>query len=55
MANGQTFLQTFPNLACFSPRISKESFGDFGEFQGLTRVPNPKDPYPNFFPAAASF
>ena len=44
----QTFLQTFPNLACFSPSFSKESFGGFVEFQRVTRVPNPKGPFPNF-------
>ena len=43
----QTFLQAFPNLACFSPSFSKESFGGFVEFQRVTRVPNPKAPFPN--------
>ena len=44
----QTFLQTFPNLTCFSPSFSKESFGGFVKFQRVTRVPNPKSPFPNF-------
>jgi len=38
----QTFLQAFPNSACFSASISKESFGVFVEFQGVARVPNHK-------------
>ena len=44
----QTFLQTFPNLTCFSPSFSKESFGGFVEFQRVTRVPNPKSRFPNY-------
>ena len=44
----QTFLQTLPNLTCFSPSFSKESFGGFVEFQWVTRVPNPKSRFPNF-------
>jgi hypothetical protein len=55
MADLQGFLQAFPNSGCLSPRISKESFGGFTEFQKVTRVPNPKSPLPNFFAASASF
>jgi hypothetical protein len=55
MAASKAFLQAFPNLACFPPRISKESFGGFLGFQGVTRVKNPKCPSPNFFAAPASF
>jgi len=36
----QAFWQAFPNLSCFAPRISKQFFGDFVEFQGVTRVKN---------------
>ena len=50
----QAFCQAFPNLACFRPRISKHSFGRFVGFQGVTRVPNPKCPSPNFFASPAA-
>ena len=51
----QAFLQAFPNLSCFCPSFSKESFGGFVGFQGVTRPPNHKGPSPNFFVAPASF
>src|SRR5271156_1483622 len=53
MAGLQTLLQAFPNLGCFCPRISKESLGGFVGFQEVTRVKNPKSPFPNFFAALA--
>jgi hypothetical protein len=43
----QAFLQAFPNLGCFSPSFSKESFGRFVGFQWVARLPNPKSPLPN--------
>ena len=43
-----SFVQGFPNLACFSPSFSKDSFGDFVGFQGVTRAQNQKCPHPNF-------
>src|SRR5271163_2434125 len=49
MATAKLFWRAFPNLACFSPRISKESFGYFGEFQGLTRGSKPKGSISKFF------
>jgi len=55
MADLQGSWQAFPKLRCFSPRISKESFGGFVEFQRVTKVKNPKRPSPNFFAATASF
>src|SRR5271170_2631059 len=36
----QAFFQASPKLACFAPSISKQSFGGFVGFQGVTRVPN---------------
>jgi hypothetical protein len=50
-ASYKDLLQAFPKLGCFSPSISKESFGDFGGFQGIARAPNQIDPFPNFFVA----
>jgi len=55
VADLQAFGQAFPKLACFGPRISKEIFGGFVGFQGVTRVPNLKSPLPNLFAAPASF
>jgi hypothetical protein len=43
------FFQTFPNLGLFSPRISKESFGGFVGFQGVTHRCKPKAPFSKFF------
>jgi hypothetical protein len=54
MAASKALWQAFPNLSCFSPRISKQSFGGFVEFQRVTRVKNSKRPSPNFFAALAS-
>jgi hypothetical protein len=51
----QAFLQAFPNLSCFRPSFSKESFGGFVGFQGVTRPPNLKAPLPNFFVRLPSF
>jgi len=34
----QAFRQTFPNSRASSPRISKDSFGGFGRFQGVARA-----------------
>jgi hypothetical protein len=36
----QAFFQAFPKIACFAPSFSKQSFGGFVEFQGITRLPN---------------
>jgi hypothetical protein len=36
----QAFLQAFPNLGCFAPSFSKDSFGGFVGFQVVTRLPN---------------
>jgi hypothetical protein len=33
-------LQAFPNLACFRPSFSKESFGGFVEVQGVASPQN---------------
>jgi hypothetical protein len=41
-ASYKDLLQAFPKLGCFSPSISKESFGGFVGFQGLAIDPNPK-------------
>src|SRR5271169_2680891 len=41
-AASQTFLQAFPNLGCFCPSFSKESFGRFVEYQGVASLPNRK-------------
>ena len=53
-ANRQALWQAFPNLACFAPNISKESFGGFVRFQGVTSPKNLNDVPPNFFVAPAS-
>jgi hypothetical protein len=50
----QAFFQAFPNFACFAPSFSKDFFGRFVRFQGVTIDPNPKGPFPNFLAAAAS-
>jgi hypothetical protein len=55
VAGLQTSLQAFPNPACFSASLSKESFGGFVEFQGVARVPNQKGAFPNLFVTPASF
>ena len=36
----QAFFQASPKLACFAPSFSKQSFGGFVRFQGVTRFPN---------------
>jgi hypothetical protein len=36
----QAFFQASPKLACFAPSFSKQSFGGFVGFQGVTRFPN---------------
>ena len=41
-AASQAFLQAFPNLGCFCPSFSKESFGRFVGFQGVASLPNRK-------------
>ena len=51
----QAFWQAFPNLACFSPRISKESFGGFVGFQWVTRVKTQSVHPPNFSPRRPRF
>src|ERR1700739_4718068 len=53
-ASRQAIWQAFPNLACFAPNISKESFGGFVRFQGVTSPKNLNDVPPNFFVAPAS-
>ena len=47
-AHLQAFLQAVPNLGCFSPSLSKGSFGGFVGFQGVTRIKNHKSRFPNF-------
>ena len=54
-AASKAFLQAFPNLACFCPSFSKQSFGHFVGFQWVTRAKNQKVPPPNFFVPTASF
>jgi hypothetical protein len=49
------FLQAFPNLACFAPSFSKQSFGGFVGFQGVASLQNPKCGTPNFLPLPPSF
>jgi hypothetical protein len=51
----QAFLQAFPNPSCLRPSFSKESFGGFVEFQGVTSPPNHNVPLPNFFVGPAFF
>jgi hypothetical protein len=53
-ADRQAFWQAFPNLACLAPSISKECFGGFVGFQGVTSPKNLNDVPPNFFVAPAS-
>src|SRR6201998_203531 len=36
----QAFFQASPKLACFAPSLSKQNFGGFVGFQGVTRFPN---------------
>jgi hypothetical protein len=48
-ARRQAFFQAFPNLSLFSPRISKESFGDFVGFQGVAKTQNRKSALAKFF------
>jgi hypothetical protein len=35
MSTAPSFCQAFPNLSCFSPSFSKDSFGGFVPFQCL--------------------
>jgi hypothetical protein len=44
----QAFLQAFPNLACFRPSFSKQSFGRFVGFQRVASQKNLNDVSPNF-------
>jgi hypothetical protein len=53
-AASKAFLQAFPNLACFCPSFSKQSFGHFVGFQWVARAKNQKVPPPNFFVPPAS-
>jgi hypothetical protein len=53
-AASQAFLQAFPNLGCFRPSFSKQSFGRFVGFQGVASLKNLNDVSPNFFVAPAS-
>jgi hypothetical protein len=55
MAGHLAFLQAFPNLACFAPSFSKQSFGGFVGFQGVASLQNPKCSLPNFLPLPPSF
>jgi hypothetical protein len=48
LPTSKLFSQTFPNFGLFSPRISKESFGGFVEFQGVRWMQTEKAPFPNF-------
>jgi hypothetical protein len=54
-AASKPFLQAFPNLGCFRPRISKDSFGGFLGFQWVTRGKNPKCVPSKFFRHARLF
>ena len=36
----QAFFQASPKIACLAPSFSKQSFGGFVGFQGVTRLPN---------------
>src|SRR5277367_1767617 len=47
-AASQAFLQAFPNLGCFRPSFSKQSFGRFVGFQGVASLKNLNDVSPNF-------
>jgi hypothetical protein len=38
-----------PNFPSFLPNFSKDSFGGFVEYQGLTRLKKHFDAIPNFF------
>jgi hypothetical protein len=49
VARRQGFFQAFPNLSLFSPRISKESFGDFVGFQGVAKTQNRKSVLAKYF------
>src|SRR6202012_5736317 len=51
----QAFLQAFPKLSCFRTSFSKENFGGFVAFQGVTSPPNHNLPLPNFFVGPAFF
>src|SRR5271156_6079226 len=51
----QAFCQAFPNLGCFCPRISKDSFGGFVGFQRVTREKIQSVLLQIFSPARASF
>src|SRR5277367_4970372 len=54
-AASQAFLQAFPNLGCFCPSFSKQTFGRFVRFQGVARLKNLNDVSPNFLWLAAPF
>jgi hypothetical protein len=54
MQLGSYFFQAFPNFRLFSPNISKESFGGFVGFQGVTSPKSLNDVPPNFFVVPAS-
>jgi hypothetical protein len=53
-AASQVFLQAFPNLGCFRPSFSKQSFGRFVGFQGVASLKNLNDVAPNFLRLPAS-
>jgi hypothetical protein len=48
-AASKAFLQAFPNLACFCPSFSKQSFGHFVGFQWVARAKNQKGSDSKFF------
>jgi hypothetical protein len=50
----QAFLQAFPNLGCFAPSFSKDSFGRSVGFQRVTSLQAPNDDSPNFCGSAVS-
>ena len=54
-AASQAFPQAFPNLGCFGPSFSKESFGRFVGFQGVASLPNRKYGLSKSFVAPAPF
>ena len=54
-AASKLFLQAFPNLGCFCPSFSKESFGRFVGFQGVASLLNRKCGLSKSFVAARPF
>jgi hypothetical protein len=49
LASSKHFCQAFPNLSHFCPSFSKDSFGGFVGFQGVTGFQNRKRPLSKLF------